>query len=954
VESLKGITRVDIVGALDREIQVDVDMFKMQSTGLTFNDISSAVASENMTIAGGSIDMQGMRRSVRVEGEFKDLETIKNLVLRSSSGAVVYLKDIAGIKDGFHEQESYARLDGKNVITLNVIKKSGQNLLEASDGIKKIIQELQQTKFPDRLSVVITGDMSRHTRSTLADLNNTIIIGFILVVIVLMFFMGLTNAIFVALSVPLSMALAYIVMPVIGFTMNMLVMFSFLFALGMVVDDAIVVIENTHRIFLQYDHGIVTSAKLAAGEVFKPILSGTLTTLAPFFPLVFWPGITGKFMYFIPVTLIITLFASLIVAYIFNPVFAVSFMKRTDDETSVLSRKKGLTVGGIIAGAAGIFYIFGVTGVANFIMLIAILYATHTFFGARVLQQFQHKFIPALMDKYEKVLRFVLHRRRPYYLLWSLVGLFFVTILITMAAKPKVVFFPDNEPNTVQAYIKLPVGTDVTVTNSIADELEHRIDTVLGIDSSRNISNPLVESVVTNVALGASESMFDGGTKTANMAKITVNFVEFSKRNGARTEPFVDSIRQSVKGIPGAEITVDKNRMGPPTGKPINIEISGEDLEQLIAASAAFIDYIDSLEIPGIEALKSDFENAKPELAVAVDRIRANSEGITTGQVGYEIRTAILGKEVSKFRVGEDQYPIQLRYNVEQRASIDRLMSLKITFHDAATGVLRQIPLSSVAQIEYKNTYGGINRSNLKRVITISSNVLTGYTANDIVQKINGSLPKFDKPETIDIRLTGEREDQQESMSFLGKAMLLALCLIMFILITQFKSLTKPIIIISEVVFSIIGVLIGYVIFGMTISVIMTGMGVIALAGIVVRNGILLVEFTDVLKERGLKTREAIIQAGKTRIKPVFLTAITTILGLVPLAVGLNIDFVGLFRHLNPRIYFGGDNVTFFGSLAWTIIFGLSFATFLTLVLIPAMYYILYAAKVRLKRRKSN
>nr|MDO8112572.1 efflux RND transporter permease subunit [Candidatus Sigynarchaeota archaeon] len=402
--------------------------------------------------------------------------------------------------------------------------------------------------------------------------------------------MGLTNAIFVALSVPLSMALAYIVMPVIGFTMNMLVMFSFLFALGIVVDDAIVVIENTHRIFLQYDHDIVTSAKLAAGEVFKPILSGTLTTLAPFFPLAFWPGITGKFMSFIPVTLIITLFASLIVAYIFNPVFAVSFMKRTDDESPALPRKKSLTVGGIIAGAAGIFYIFGVTGLANFIMLVAILYVIHTFFGARVLQQFQHKFIPALMDKYENVLRFVLRRKRPYYLLWSLVGLFFVTIFITMAAKPKVVFFPDNKPNTVQAYIKLPVGTDVTVTNSIAEELEHRINTVLGIDSSRNINNPLVESVVTNVALGASESMFDGGTKTANMAKITVNFVEFSKRNGVRTEPFVDSIRQSVKGIPGAEITVDKNRMGPPTGKPVNIEISGDDIEQLIATSAAFID----------------------------------------------------------------------------------------------------------------------------------------------------------------------------------------------------------------------------------------------------------------------------------------------------------------------------------------------------------------------------
>jgi multidrug efflux pump subunit AcrB len=958
IEALPEITRVDIVGALDREIQVDVDMFRMQSAHVTFDDIDSAIADENVTVAGGSVDIQGMRRSVSVDGDFSDIESIRNVVLHSASGAVVRLKDIAEVKDGYLEQESYARLDGKNVITLNVIKKSGQNLLEASDGIKGIVAELKRTKFPKDLNVTITGDMSKYTRNTLTDLNNTIIIGFILVVLVLMFFMGLTDAIFVALSVPLSMALAYIVLPIIGYTLNMLVMFSFIFALGIVVDDAIVVIENTHRIFNRHKYDIATSAKMATGEVFVPVLAGTLTTLAPFFPLVFWPGIAGKFMRFIPVTIIITLFASLIVSYVFNPVFAVSFMKSETVEQGGAARSKRLKPLRIVVPAAAVLatalHLARLPGVANFILLLAIVYILHALWGEKILEKFEHSVIPALLGVYERLLRFLIRGRRPYVLLWGVVGLFFATIFITATARPKVVFFPDNEPNTVETFVKLPVGTDVEVTDALTAVLEKNIRAVLGIDPANNLKNPLVESIVTNVALGASEEMFDSGTKTANRAKITVNFVEFAERNGEKTWPYLEAVRGAVRGIPGAEITVDKNRMGPPTGKPINIEISGDDIGELVAATYAFMKYIDSLKIPGIEELKSDFELSKPELAISVDRARANNEGISSGRIGLEVRTAILGREVSKFREGEDQYPIQLRYKESQRNSIDRLMSMKIAFRDAGTGALRQVPLSSVAKIEYDISYGGINRKNLKRVITVSSNVLTGYTPNEIVERINGALTAFEKPDTVDIRLTGEQEEQRETMSFLGRALLLSLCLIMFILITQFNSLTKPLIIVSEVFFSIIGVLLGFVLFDMTISIVMTGFGVIALVGIVVKNGILLIEFTDVLKSRGLKTREAIIQGGKTRTKPVLLTAGTTILGLVPVAAGLNIDFAGLFRRLDPRIHFGGENATFFSPLAWAIIFGLSFATFLTLLLIPSMYYIMYVARVRLKRRRSH
>jgi len=948
IEGFSEITRVDIVGALDREIQINVDMFKMQAVSLSFNDIDRAIMSENMTIAGGTIEMQGMRRSIRVVGEFSNLDAIRNITMKSSSGAIVRLSDVAEVSDSFKEAESFARMNGKNVITLNVIKKSGQNLLDASDKIKESIESLKKSKFPKELNVVITGDQSHFTRTTLADLNNTIIIGFILVTIVLMFFMGLTNAIFVGLSVPLSMALAYIVMPGIDFTMNMLVMFAFIFALGIVVDDAIVVIENTHRVFRKTGVGIVQSAKWAAGEVFLPILSGTLTTLAPFFPLAFWPGVVGKFMYFIPITLIITLFASLIVAYIINPIFAVSFMKHQDDEVITFKAKKIFSITAIIAFIGAIFHIASWHGMGNFMIFIAIFYLFHNAIGYKVIIGFQQRTLPYLLGKYEQLLHFALKGRMPYYLFYGTVLMLILSFVLVGIVKPKVVFFPNNDPTMVNIFIKLPVGTDVKVTDSIARVIEKKVTTALGEN------NPIVESVVTNIALGASENIFDSGTKTSNLAKITVNFVEFAKRKGANTQVYMDSIRENVKGIAGVEITVDKNVMGPPTGKAINIELSGDDMDMMAETAQGFMDYLDSLGVQGIEDLKSDFEATKPEIVIDIDRERANREGISTAQIGMEIRTAILGKETTKFREGEDQYPIQIRYKQEQRQNIDRLLNTKITYRDMTNGMLRQIPLSSVARIQYINTYGGINRLNVKRVITLSSNVLSGYTPNEVVAEITSAIESYPIPEEIEMKMTGEQEQQKDSMAFLSKAMLISLFMILFIMITQFKSISKPIIIVSEVLFSIIGVLLGYIIFGMTISIIMTGMGIVALAGIVVRNGILLVEFTDVLKERGMKTRDAIIQAGKTRIIPVMLTASATILGLIPLAIGFNIDFIGLFTHLEPHIHFGGDNVMFFGPLAWTIIFGLSFATFLTLVLTPVMYYMAYAGKVKLKRHKDR
>ncbi len=950
IESLKEITRVDIAGALEREIQINVDMYKMQAAGVAMSDVERAVASENRTVSAGDISSFGMKRTIRVSGEFKSARDLDNIVLKSTTGAMVYLKDVAELVDGFKEQESFSRLNGENVITLNVIKRSGQNLIEAADQIKLITEDLKTNSYPSDLKVTVTGDMSRFTKNTLEELNNTIIIGFILVILVLMFFMGFTNAFFVGLSVPLSMFIAYMIMPSLGFSMNMIVMFGFIFALGIVVDDAIVVIENTHRIH-RGEPDIVKAAKSAAGEVFAPILSGTLTTLAPFFPLAFWPGIVGKFMYYMPVTLIITLFASLFVAYVINPVFAVSFMKHEYDVeergTKVEARKliKWLI---ILGGMALVSYLIGWVGIGNFMIFCYLMILFYDFVLRHLITQFQEKFWPKMMRMYEKSLRVVLVKNMPWVFLGGIIGLFFLTIVIVGISKPAIVFFPDNEPNTINVYVALPVGTDQHITDSVTKVVEGKIEATIGK------KNPIVESIITNVAAGAGEGTFFDRSAMSHKGKIAINFVEYKFRKGEKTNPYMKKIRDAVKNIPGAQISVQKNKMGPPTGKPINIEISGEEIAPLMIAANDFKKHLDSLQIPGIDELKSDFVENKPEILVDVDRIRANHEGLSTGQIGMELRNAIFGKEVSKFKENEDEFPIMLRYADLQRKNINQIMDMKITYRDMANGQVRQIPLSSVAKIKYSNTYGGINRKNYKRVITIYSEVLPGFNTNEIVSRIRKESAVFQKPSGVEIVLTGENVEQKDSMNFLSTAMIIALGLIFFILITQFNSLSKSIIILSEVIFSIIGVLLGIVIFNMDISVIMTGLGVVALGGIVVRNGILIVEFTDVLKAKGMKTREAIVEAGKTRITPVVLTATATILGLVPLAVGMNINFITLFTELNPHIHFGGDNVMFWGSLSWTIIFGLSFATFLTLLFVPAMYLLAYRMKVRMKRRSSN
>ena len=966
IEELKQLNRVDMVGATEREFQINVDNYRMQAANVTYDDIANAVNRENLDISGGLLELGNMRRNIQLKGQFKTASDIEKVLVRNTSGFPIYLKDIAEVRDTIKERESYARLNGQNVITLNIIKRAGENLIETSDGVKAIVKEMQEKDFPKDLKVVITADQSKQTRTSFHDLVNSIVIGFILVLIILMFFMGVTNAFFVALSVPLSMFVAFMFLPaadmIVGahVTLNFIVLFALLFGLGIIVDDAIVVIENTHRIFIEGKGKISSqnSARMAAGEVWLPVLAGTLTTLAPFVPLLFWPGIIGKFMVYLPTMLIFTLTASLIVAFIINPVFAVDFMNHPEGEKkskSSLFRKPIfwiIIIVGIVFNIIGMIQNASVEGIVrgtdvvnpgsiqhffgNLLLFFALLMVFNKYVLDKAIHRFQNNALPWIMDHYENLLKWSLNGWRPVYLLLGTIGLFFLSIIFFGVRKVPVVFFPKGDPNFIYVYLKLPVGTSAKYTDSVTHILENRINKVLGVSKTK--SNPLVESVITNVAVGASDPQSGDRTTRSELGRLQISFVQFEKRYGNSTAPYLDEL----KGIPGTEISVDQEKSGPPTEPPINIEISSDEFNDLIKTSVKLKNYLDSINTPGVEELKMDVDLSNPEITLTVDRERALIAGVSSAQIGVQIRSALFGKEASKIKEGEEEYKIQIRNLQSQRKSLSDLLNMEIVFRDmAANGVVKRVPISSLVKVDLTSTLGSVKRKNLKRVITLRSNVLSGFTPTEVNEQLAKHIEAFNnKSEEATIRQTGEGEQQAETGAFLSKALVIALLLILFILVLQFNSVSKSVIILTEIIFSVIGVLIGFGITKMEVSVVMTGIGIIGLAGIVVKNGILVIEFADELRSRGMKTREAVIKAGKTRIIPVLLTALAAILALIPLAIGFNVDFVEMFADFNPHIFFGGDNATFWKPLSWTIIFGLTFAFFMTLIMVPAMYLI--------------
>ncbi|GAB5466740.1 MAG: efflux RND transporter permease subunit [Candidatus Kapaibacteriales bacterium] len=952
VEALTEITRTDMIGDLEKEVQIDVNIYKMQLAGVSFNDISNAIKNENINLASGNLDIGKLERTLRVVGEFDKVNQIGDIIVKGSQGAAVYLRDLAKITLADADRVSYARLDGNPVITLNVIKRSGENLISAADKIAVILDDLKEEKFPEDLNVVITSDLSVNTKTSIDELINSVVIGFLLVTVVLLFFMGVRNALFVGLAVPLSSALAFLIIPNFDFTFNIVVTFSFLLALGILVDNAIVVIENTYRLYNQEGYSRMDAARVAAGEVFVPVLAGTVTTIAPFFPLLFWPGLMGEFMFFLPATLIIVLVASLFVAFILNPVFAVSFMekaKKSDKDDG--SKKPGMNL--IIFSAIGVFFgiIFHLMGTSigsvlgNLtLILVAILWFNKYILEPYLIQPFQKHVIPFGMNSYRKIVEWTLKGKRPWVPVSITVFLLVVSIILTIANPSKVEFFPEPDPNTANVYIEFPIGTRAEYTDSVTAEIEDRVADLVRPDMD------IVKSIQSNIGIGAGDPQNPDRTPKPNKGKVTVSFVEFGKRGGKSTNRILNDIRQSITSIPNASISVEPDPAGPPTGKPINIEITGDDFDELVDISSDFKRIIlDSLKIEGIENLKTDLELNKPEIVVDIDREKANREGISAIQIASTLRTALYGSDVSKYRLGEDDYDIVVRANENYRADLPSLLNLIISFREP-TGTFREIPISSVADVRYDQSYGGINRIGLKRVVTLSSGVIDGYNANEINEQIRTAAAGFDLPEGYEIKQTGEQEDQKETTDFLGVAFALSIGLVLITLMLMFNSLVKVGMILTTIFFSVVGVLMGYAITGMDIVIVMTMVGIIALAGVVVNNGILLIEFIDEMKARGLTMRKAILEGGSVRFTPVILTAASTMLGLVPLALGMNIDLYSFLESWDPKINFlGNDNTAFWSPLSWAIIFGLTFSTVLTLVVMPAIYDIQYVFFVKYK-----
>lgn len=944
IEKLTEISKVEIKGIDEKEVKIKVDPYELEARKLNFGDIESAVQAENVTLSGGNMLDDGIRRNIRVVGEFTDARQLENIVIKHEKGNIVYLRDVATVEFDYKERQSYARLKKEPVVMVDVIKRSGENLIIATEKVNEILKHAKEDVFPDGLSVTITNDQSSFTKEMVSSMENNIISGVLVVVGVLMLFLGIRNAYFVGIAIPLSMFLSFLILGFMGYTINMMVLFGLIMALGMLVDNGIVVVENVYRLY-EEGYDLWNATRLGVGEIAWPIIASTATTLAAFLPLAMWPGIMGEFMKYLPITLIVVLSSSLFVALVITPVIASIFMKHESEGKKPSLNRTLKIVGALVVGGV-LFLLVKIFWLGNLLLVFAALTLLNIYVFAPITHWFQTVVLPRMESRYSKIIAFTLRGSNPGLVFGGTVLTLILSVVLLAAFPPKVIFFPVNEPKYINVFIEFPTGTDIEVTNELTSKIENQVIAFVKPYES------IVESVIGNVGQGTGDPNDPsniGMSDTPNKARITVNFVDFKYRDGQSTTAIMEDLRAELGQYPGVTVTVDKNADGPPTGKPINIEVSGEDFATLVKISEEMKKQINESGIPGIEKLKTDLETGKPELIVDIDREKARRFGLSTYSIANEVRTSLYGKEVSKFKQGEDDYEIQIRLDDRYRYDIDALLNKSITFRDQSTGKISQVPISSIAKAELSSSYGSVRRKDLKRVITISSNVLAGYNGTEINNQIKALLEDFSMPPGYSYKFGGEQEKQMEEMSFLSGALMLAVFIIFLIIVAQFNKITAPLIIMTSVLFSTIGVFLGLLIFRMDFVVIMTMVGLISLAGVVVNNAIVLIDFIELKKER-LKEElgvdklpmdavlGAIAEAGKTRLRPVLLTAITTVLGLIPLAVGINIDFIKWLQTYQSDFYIGGDSVMFWGPLSWTIIHGLIFATFLTLVVVPAMY----------------
>ncbi len=961
IEDLSEINAVDIRGIQKEEMRIEVDRIKAEASGVSLTDIENAIKSEHQSIPGGEILMDGIRKNIQINGEFKDAEELKRVIVKQDDYLPVYLEDVAHVYFGSGEATSYAREFSESVVMLDVKKQGGKNLLEAAEKIDSILVYAQnEGLIPSSVKLSVTNNRSNQTRDMVSDLENSIIFGVLLVVFVLLFFLGLRNALFVGVAIPLSMLMSFMILDAMGVSLNVMVLFSLVLALGMLVDNGIVVVENIYRYM---DEGMESfdAARRGVSEVAWPIIASTATTLAAFVPLMLWPGIMGEFMKYLPITLMIVLGSSLFVALVINPVLTALYMK----VEAVNPDKKRAVLSALVLAVFGVAFLFlSYTGIGNLLLLVGIMIVLNVFILLPMTVRFQQGFLPRIESAYERFLKMALKGYRPVGLLVGTFVLLIFSFVLIGVFQPKVEFFPVNQPNFVNLFISHPIGTDIETTNKTAMEVEKELYRILKPYMDRDASQPdpekkIIQSIITQVGEGAGSQNEVSLGASPHKAKVVVNFADFKYRGEVVTGDILKLIQEELSRSFTADIEIlaVKNEDGPPQKDPIYIEVTGKrDYQEIIEEAYRIRAFLERKNVEGVEKLKMNVEANRPEIPLIVDRDQVRKLSSSTMAVGMAIRTSLLGNNVATYSLGEDSYDIVVRFNEENRNDLNALLDQRLNFRNNM-GQLLSIPIRSVVLPPIETvSYSAVSRKNQIPMVVISSKNTEGYNANEVVEQMKLVMEDYERevglPDGISYRFAGQQDEQEKEMAFLSKALLVAVFLILIIIVTQFNSYSAPVIILLSVVFSLVGVFLGLVLSGMSFVIMMTMIGIISLAGVVVNNAIVLIDYTNLLRKDKRKEKkltefeqlsyedvlELTIQGGKTRLRPVLLTAITTILGLIPLAIGFNIDFSGLLMRYEPNIYFGGDNNIFFAPMSWTIIFGLTFATFLTLVVVPALY----------------
>ncbi len=971
IENLKEIKGADIRGAQEREVEVAVDIYKMMAAKVSFNDILNAIGNGNLTMSAGNLKASGQRRTIRIIGEVDKPADLENFVVKSEKNSPVYLKDLAKVTFKEEDRTTFAREFKHNVVMLDVKKRAGKNMINAVDQIREIIKDAETNYFPSDLKVTVANDSSKRTLNQVSDLVNNIIFGILLVVTVLMFFLGFRNALFVGFAIPMSMFMSFVILSTLGYTLNTMILFGLIMGLGMLVDNGIVVVENVYRLMEEEGLSKIQAAKKGIGEIALPIIVSTLTTVAAFVPLGLWPGVMGQFMIYFPITLSVVLGSSLFVAILMNSMLVSRFMEIGDKDLSV---KQLVRITIILVGFGAFIMFLGgpVKGFGSLMIVTAILFWIYKYVIKKLANGFQKTILVKFENWYGRRLK---HALKGWHVYGYLAGTMLMLVIAFMAfgwsvseKRTKIEFFPDNTPNQIIVYIEYPQGTSIDKTDQITKEIEDTVYEV--IDQSEYISdngNILVESSVSQVGEGAGNPFTDGGSSAEmpHRGKITASMREFKYREGKDSEKLRQKIQNALVGVyPGVAISVEKDPVGPPAGYPINIELQGNNYDELITTAELMKNFINTKNIDGIEELKVDVNKGKPSMEVVIDREKAGELGVSVGQVGSQLRRSLFGEKAGIYKKDGEDYDINVRFDKGIRYNKSALFDQKIIFRDQSTGTVKEVPVSAVASQRNTSAFSAIKHRDNKRVVTVYSGLQPGFTdAGAIVAQIQDEMEGFEgQPSTVKVDYTGQLEEQNKQQEFLGGAFLSGLGLIMLILIFQFGGISKPGIIMLAIFLSFIGVFGGLMLTGWPFVIMMTMMGIISLAGIVVNNGVVLLDYTQLLIDRkkaslNLASDEYLdknevmdltITGGKARLRPVILTAITTVLGLVPLAIGLNVDFFSLFTEFDANIYIGGDNVIFWGPLAWTVIFGLIVATFLTLIIVPVLFTIVYRIKYKL------